>query len=287
MSPHCQFLELKMIADNLLIRQGNPHNDLNDMATRAHRAAKPDRLASGLNVGKAGRLLDEAAKQPTLASRIDAISARLIGSPYDTNPLGGGPDSTESLRISLEGFDCVTYMETVLALARARNVEEFVEAVRAMRYERGIIEWFHRNHYMIDWAEKNEKRGLIKNITAGPEAVKKSRKLTVVKGLPEKSAAFECIPKRRINRISNGIETGDMILFVSAKKNLDVFHTGFIVKRDGELFLRHATRSKGEVVEQKLSEFLKNNRMSGMILLRPLNKKRQSKHGKTDRRTHK
>ena len=111
-----------MIAENLLIGQDNPHNDLSDMTTRANIAARPDRPASGLKAGKADRLLDEAAKEPTLDDRIDAISARLIGYPYDANPLGGGPDLSETLTISLEGFDCVTYVETVLALARARSV---------------------------------------------------------------------------------------------------------------------------------------------------------------------
>ncbi|HJQ69110.1 MAG TPA: N-acetylmuramoyl-L-alanine amidase-like domain-containing protein [Blastocatellia bacterium] len=261
-----------MIADNLLIRQDNPHNGLGDMTTRADRAAKTERLASGLNAGKADRLLDLAARQPTFAARIDAVSARLLGSRYDTDPLGGGPDATEELTISLEGFDCVTYVETVLALAQSRGVEEFVEAVRHLRYERGIIDWRRRNHYMIDWAEENERRGVIKDITAGPDAVRKTRELAVVKGLPNKHASFDCIPKRRINRVANGLETGDVILFVSAKKNLDVFHMGLLVRRGEELLLRHATRSRGEVVEQKLSEFLKNNRMSGMILLRPLGK---------------
>ena len=242
------------------------------MTTRANRAAKAERL------------LDLASKEPTLAGRIDAVSARLLGARYETNPLGGGPEAAEELTISLEGFDCVTYVETVLALAQTGGVEEFVDAVRRLRYERGIIDWFHRNHYMIDWAENNERRGVIKDITAGPEAVRKTRVLTVVKGLPEKHATFDCIPKRRIKRIANGIETGDVILFVSAKKSLDVFHMGLLVRRGEELLLRHATRSKGEVVEQKLSEFLKNNRMSGIILLRPLGKKRQSNHGKTDRR---
>ncbi len=237
-----------------------------------NRAAKPDRLALGLNTGNASSLLREAARQSSLAGRIDVISSRLIGLPYLENPLGGGPDSRESLRIPLEGFDCVTYIETVLALASSRRVEEFVDAVRRMRYEGGRVDWFHRNHYMINWAEKNEKRKLIKNITAGPEAVKKSRKLTIVKGLPARAAEFDCIPKFRMNRVRGRVETGDVILFVSARKNLDVFHTGFVVKRDGELFLRHATRSKGKVIEQKLSEFLKGHRMSGVILLRPLDR---------------
>jgi hypothetical protein len=235
-----------------------------------NRAAKPVRVASGLNTGKARGLLREAADRASLADRIEAISARLLGLPYLENPLGGGPDSRESLRIPLEGFDCVTYIETVLALACSPSVEEFVDAVRLMRYEKGRIDWFRRNHYMVDWAEKNEKRKLVKNITAGPEAVKISRRLTIVKGLPALDAEFDCIPKRRVNGVADRVETGDVILFVSARKNLDVFHTGFIVKRDGELFLRHATRSKGKVIDQKLSEFLKSHRMSGVILLRPL-----------------
>ena len=237
-----------------------------------NRAAKPERLATGLNAGKASSLLREGATRASLADRIEVISARLIGSPYLVNPLGGGPGSRESLRIPLEGFDCVTYIETVLALASSESVEEFVDAVRLMRYEKGKIDWFHRNHYMIDWAEKNEERRLVKNITAGPGAVKKKRELTIIKELPARAVEFDCIPKRRMNRAYDRVETGDVIIFVSARKNLDVFHTGFAVKRDGELFLRHATRSKGKVIDQKLSEFLKSHRMSGVILLRPLDR---------------
>ena len=33
--------------------------------------------------------------------------------------------------------------------------------------------------------------------------------------------------------------------------------------------MRHASRSKGFVVEQELSEFLKSNRMAGVIVMRP------------------
>jgi len=33
--------------------------------------------------------------------------------------------------------------------------------------------------------------------------------------------------------------------------------------------MRHASRSQGMVVEQELSEFLKANRMAGVIVVRP------------------
>jgi hypothetical protein len=70
--------------------------------------------------------------------------------------------------------------------------------------------------------------------------------------------------------IAPQIETGDLVLFASAKRNLDFFHTGLLIDRDGEIVLRHATRSAGAVIEQPLPEFLSRFRMSGFVLLRPV-----------------
>jgi hypothetical protein len=64
------------------------------------------------------------------------------------------------------------------------------------------------------------------------------------------------------------LQTGDLIFFASTRKHLDVFHAGIIV-RGKKVSLRHASRSKGSVVEQELSEFLKANRMTGVIVMRP------------------
>jgi hypothetical protein len=65
------------------------------------------------------------------------------------------------------------------------------------------------------------------------------------------------------------LRSGDLIFFASTRKNLDMFHAGIIV-RDGEkILMRHASRSQGGVVEQELSEFLKANRMAGVIVVRP------------------
>jgi hypothetical protein len=66
------------------------------------------------------------------------------------------------------------------------------------------------------------------------------------------------------------MRTGDLILFVSTREHLDVFHTGILIRRDDRVLMRHATRSAGKVIEQDLADFLKTNRMSGFILARPL-----------------
>jgi hypothetical protein len=228
------------------------------------------KVPAGLNIEEAKLLLKLAKGAPGLGDRIDLVSGSLIGRPYVGGPLGGGPDLPEVFTATLDGFDCVTYIETVLALALSRGLHEFLRTLRLLRYKRGEVAWASRNHYMVDWARNNSSAGFIKNLTSGRYAVKKERTLSLVPGLPEKRVSFACFPKRKIGSVRTRINTGDLILFASARKRLDVFHAGLLLLKDGRLLFRHATRSIGAVVEQPLAAFLSKNRMSGFILLRPL-----------------
>jgi hypothetical protein len=223
-----------------------------------------------LNTVEAKRLLEEMNDTSNLCERTERISVRFLGRPYFANPLEGGPDTPEVFKASLEGFDCVTYIETALALARSRAINEFIDELREMRYENGRIDFYHRNHYMVDWVSNNEERGIIKDITTGPKAVVKTRTLSLIEALPEKATSFRCFPKRSLNQIQSGIETGDVMLFASTRKSLDVFHAGILIKGEDEISLRHASRAAGRVIEQSLASFISAHRMSGMILLRPL-----------------
>jgi hypothetical protein len=65
------------------------------------------------------------------------------------------------------------------------------------------------------------------------------------------------------------MQSGDLIFFASTRGNLDVFHAGIIVRDGNRVLMRHASRSHGFVVEQELGEFLKANRMAGVIVVRP------------------
>lgn len=223
-----------------------------------------------LNTVEAERLLEEVKDTNNLCERTERISARFLGRAYVANPLEGGPDTPEVFKASLEGFDCVTYIETSLALARSRSIDEFTDELREMRYGNGRIDFYHRNHYMVDWVTNNEERGIIKDVTTGPQAVVKTRTLSLIEALPRKTTSFRCFPKRSLNRIQSGIETGDVMLFASTRKTLDVFHAGILIKGKDEISLRHASRAAGRVTEQSLASFTSAHRMSGMILLRPL-----------------
>jgi N-acetylmuramoyl-L-alanine amidase-like protein len=190
---------------------------------------------SGLDLVETSRILTHVDEGAGFAERIAWICEYFLGRPYVEGSLGGGPDLPEKLSVSLEAFDCVTYIEVVLALARSQTTDEFVDAIRRIRYKDGKVDWFHRNHYMVDWAQNNEKLGLIANLTAGPLTAHKACTLDLIAGLPAKTTTFSYFPNQSLDAIVERIETGDLIFFVSIRTTLDVFHTGLLAKREGKL----------------------------------------------------
>jgi hypothetical protein len=215
------------------------------------------------------KLLSTAGSKRSAGARIEAVSRQFLGLPYSSTLIGSA-QQPEVFVASLDRFDCVTYIETVVALARASNAAQFAEFLRHLRYDHGRVAWEKRNHYMTHWIRNNTHNGTVRQIGAHVPNREKTRVLNVVPGLPASSVRFECIPKQAIKRLAPELQTGDLIFFASTRKHLDVFHCGLLI-RDGEhLRMRHASRSRKSVVEQELDEFLKNNRMAGVMVVRPI-----------------
>ncbi len=212
---------------------------------------------------------------PALAARMERISRRFVGDPYREGPLVGSRSSREVFTASLEAFDCVTYVENVLALAWAANQRTFVERLRRIRYAGGVIDWEHRNHYMTTWIRNNAREGLVHDRTARRGSVSRSRRLDLVDGIPARTVRVRSIPKRTFLRRLGDVRDGDLAFFGSTRPDLDVFHCGLLFGRGGRIVMRHAARSRGQVVEQDLAEFLGANRMTGVILVRPLARARK------------
>src|SRR5467141_4421280 len=138
----------------------------------------------GLSQRSVEQLLSETKYERSAASRIDVLSRHFLGHSYNPNPLIGSADTAEVFTASLDGFDCVTYIETVLALARASNVDDFIEWLRKIRYERGRIQWERRNHYMTDWIRNNLRERIIKPLSMpAVPTLSRERILNVVPGL--------------------------------------------------------------------------------------------------------
>ena len=223
----------------------------------------------GLDGGRARRLLSRARARSSVAARMELLSGLLLGRPYEANGLVGSARTPEVLTASLEAFDCVTYVETVLALARASRPAGFVEELRRIRYRGGRVEWAHRNHYMTGWIRANSRIGAVRVLPALARTTKKDRVLDAVPGLPPVRTRFSCVPKARVKGLASRLRSGDLVFFASTRPHLDVFHCGILVEGGGVWRLRHAARSRGGVVEQDLLEFLKGTRTSGVIVVRP------------------
>lgn len=209
-----------------------------------------------------------------VALRVESISRQFLGRPYVTNPLIGSADTPEVFISGFDGirggFDCVTYVETVLARAYAGNSKDYDSYLRRIRYESGRVDWKRRNHYMTNWIRNNARAGLVEQVNFKGGSITRHRQLDMVPGLPPQKQRFSCLPKRLLGKFATSLQSGDLIFFASTRPHLDVYHCGIVIRDGDQLLMRHASRSQGGVVEQELPAFLKANRMAGIILARPV-----------------
>src|SRR5207247_7627829 len=126
-------------------------------------------------------ILSKTKSYRSAGSRIDVLSREFLGNPYNQDTLIGSADTPEVFTASLDGFDCVTYIETILALSRASNVDSFIHWLRKIRYDKGRIAWERRNHYMTGWIRNNVREGIIRPVSfRGVPKVQRERLLNVV-----------------------------------------------------------------------------------------------------------
>jgi hypothetical protein len=215
-------------------------------------------------------LLAQIRGQAPLGRRMKTVSAAFLGAPYSLHPLVGSLTEPERLVARLDRFDCVTFLETVLALAGATSPDGFLERLRQIRYEAGNVSYTTRLHYMADWQESNVRRGFLDGLTEGAGTVELARTLALLPGRLPHTVNLRFFPKDQLDVVSLWLQDGDLIFFVSGRKSLDIFHVALLF-RDGEtLFLRHAALSQGRVLDQSLADFFHRTRMLGFIVVRPV-----------------
>jgi Protein of unknown function (DUF1460) len=229
-----------------------------------------------------------------------------VGTPYEPYTLesylqSGGNPSQEPLTLSLMRFDCVTLVESCLAVARVANDgksdwERFGREVERMRYREGQRRGYtSRLHYFSEWIGDGEKRGLVKDMgreLGGAEDGRPLRFMTrnrakypalAHEGVFRQIAEIErgldghprwVIPTKRIPQVVNRIETGDVLAFATEIPGLDVTHAAFAYRdRDDTLRVLHAPLSGGvvEVTRATLPEYVAAIRRStGILVARPL-----------------
>ncbi|MFZ0847523.1 MAG: N-acetylmuramoyl-L-alanine amidase-like domain-containing protein [Pseudolabrys sp.] len=232
-------------------------------------------LAAGVPRGLAGEarissLIVEAKALPGVAQRIDFIAAALRGTRYRRYTLIGGPQQPEKFVVRDDGFDCVTFCETVLAAAMAHDLGEFENNLRAIRYHNGVVAWRERNHYFFEWGQHNIDNKTCRPVALGG-AVELQKTVYWHRELGRRHFSMSVIPRATLLANKDKLATGDIIGFVTMRPNLDYFHVGFVAfGKDGGLLLRHASLSQRRVLDERMDGFLSANRVRYVTLLRAM-----------------
>ncbi len=128
---------------------------------------------------EARELLDRVSHEVSHIKRLEILSGFFLGFPYGKNgPLGEGPGGKydQDPLYRFDTFDCTTYIETILALAVGRNVDEFEVHLNKIRYEEGEIDYLKRNHFTdLQWIPYNIQNGYLVEINheiVGPDDIK-------------------------------------------------------------------------------------------------------------------
>lgn len=223
---------------------------------------------------------------------------RFVGNPYTAQTLE--IPGSERVVVNLRELDCVTYVESVLALARlirdgGGDFEEFVNELARIRYRDGELDgYISRLHYFSEWIANNEEAGLLRNVTAElggrpddadidfmsthsdaypkldgqPDLVREIREIE--DDLSRRTRSY--IPETEVAGVSDRIEDGDIIAATSTVEGLDIAHTGFALWQDGRLHLMHAplVGSVLEISELPLADrLLRIDGQDGIMVARP------------------
>lgn len=216
---------------------------------------------------------------PSFHQRLDSVSKSFLGAPYKLGPLGEGDSALGDAlpRFRTDSFDCVTYIETAEAMARATRPDSVLPVLDAIRYDNGRVSWRHRNHFTeADWIPANTQAGRIRFDPTESDTTDRRvlargafyAKRQVVR--PDTAVDLPLVTRRRALEAfakPSGVARIRGIGLVGKVPGYAILHTGFLVERPGEpAILRHASQS-GSVREQPLVEYLASKpKFVGIVL---------------------
>jgi len=264
---------------------------------------------------------ESGATEVSFGEAVSTVGTIFVGWPYTPQTLeapwieaaaAGAPmdGSLERLVVNLREFDCVTFVENVLALTwfvREHGVEALSDPAEARAiYERYLIELRYRGdvvdgyasrlHYFSEWLSDNADRGALSLVhpeldpalddepidfmtthveaypalADDPESVRRIRE---VEDRLNADLPRPWIPEGRIAEVEGEIRTGDIIAATSTVAGLDVAHTGIAIVLEGRVHLMHAPLVGSEVQVSPVplaDRILRIEGQDGILVGRPL-----------------
>lgn len=232
-----------------------------------------------------------------LNDRVVEVAKMFMQTAYVSGTLDG--NEKEQLVVNFRELDCTTYLENAVALSKVLSndsltTDDFLKELENLRYRNGkLTDYSSRLHYFSDWIYENEKKGIVKNITAeiGGEKYNKTINFmsTHVDSYPSLKADASLveeirkteneinkrelffIPEVKIQTLEDQIHNGDLIAITTKIEGLDISHVGVAIHLDKRLYLMHASSKAKKVVisDIPLTEMLMQSKyQSGIMVAR-------------------
>lgn len=229
--------------------------------------------------------------------RIITIAKEFLGTPYVGGTLNVPPQ--EQLYVNTTNLDCLTFVETVIALTKATQtveptVNDYLKNLKSIRYRNGEIDGYpSRLHYISEWGIDNEKRGNFREITPECEFsvtkmktidyMTKNRNLypalandSVFKAIQENEKPLQnlrylIIPASKVDEASKSfLKSGDIVAIETNKSGLDVSHVGILNIRNGIPYMIHASSKYKKVINDTvpLKKYLEKQKSPGIRVFR-------------------
>ena len=227
------------------------------------------------------------------------IGLDFLNTPYVAKTLDKTKE--EKLVINLHQLDCTTFAENCLALARTvksghPEVKQFCSELEQIRYRGGKMDGYaSRLHYFSEWILDNEKRQIVQSMASKmggteipiklnymsthpkeyPQLVNDPEATALIKTIEDKvsSQKFFYIPSGQFESIEGQVKDGDIVTLTTSIPGIDVSHVGILLKKDGRVYLLHASSSIMKVVvsSESFAQYLaKSKKTTGVMIARPV-----------------
>lgn len=236
-------------------------------------------FAAALTAPQVNAALPRIAALPRPGDRVAAASELFLGAPYTLGPLGEGAPPSPGPLIRFDTFDCVTIVETSLALANAPTSAAVLSVMSDIRYKSGTPRFGDRNHYTeAQWIPSNVKKGYLKPLfLPGMTPARRvfdhgtwERGGKNLGGIPLSEAdypngtfAVAMVPLDESKAAFERVPSGTVVLIVrrdDPDKVTRVSHLAIAVERDGRRYVRNASSKYQKVVDETVDEFIARNR---------------------------
>ena len=262
-------------------------------------AADPDisKMDQAIIKNKLERLSKE--KSLPMGDLVLKIGLDFLNTPYVAKTLDKAQE--EKLAVNLHQLDCTTFAENCLAMARTiksnhPDANTFCSELEKIRYRGGKLEGYaSRLHYFCEWISDNESRGNMKAMAKEmggkllpvnlnfmsthpkeyPQLINDPAITEKIKIIEQKVSAqkFYYIPADQFESMEGLVNDGDIVTLTTSIPGIDVSHVGILLKKEGRVYLLHASSGVMKVVvsTEPFAQYLaKSKKTTGVMIARPL-----------------